>query len=31
MNQDFKAKSAIEIQLIEKKIKDYQTKHPQRN
>jgi hypothetical protein len=30
MNQDFKAKSAIEIQSIEKKIKDYQEKHPRR-
>ena len=31
MNQDFKAKSAIKIQFIEKKIKGYQTKYPQRN
>ena len=31
MNQDFKTKSAIEIQFIEEKIKDYQTKYPQRN
>ena len=30
MNQDFKKKSAIEIQFIEKKIKDYQTKYPHR-